>query len=309
MSTTGSTGIARRRATLRRGVIAALVVACLALFTGYFRESSGGPLHGLQSAAASVVSPVQEVATRAVEPFRDAWGWVTSLRDARDRASTLQVEVDELRGQMVSDAVDRQRLIELESLLGVERLLGTDGALGGYRAEIALVTSRSITDWFRSARVGKGSSDGIVRNSPVLAGTGPGAALVGVVTSVSPNSADVAFITDGRTEVGATVPEAGAYPGLVRSTSPGQLSLSGIPREAPVKALQAVVTGGFAGGSLPSLYPPGLPIGQITSVGRQEVDVAFTVQVTPYVDPRQLSYLAVLVPESPEARRRAQGRR
>lgn len=308
MSTTGSSGIARRRATLRRGVIAALVVACLAIFTGYFRESSAGPLHGVQSAAAGVVSPVQEVATRAAEPFRDAWGWITSLRDARNRAATLQAEVDELRGQVVFSAVQQQRLTELESLLGVEPLVEARSELDGYRVEVALVNTRSITDWYRSARITKGSDDGIVRNAPVLAGTGRGAALVGVVTSVSSDSADIAFITDGRTQVGATVPEAGAFPGLVRSTSPGQLSLTDIPREAPVKPLQAVVTGGFSGGGLPSLYPPGLPIGQITSVGRQEVDVAYTVQVTPYVDPRGLTYLAVLVPESPEAKRRAQGR-
>jgi rod shape-determining protein MreC len=308
MSTTGSTGIARRRATLRRAVIAALVIACLAIFTGYFRESSGGPLHGAQNAAASVVTPVQEVATRAVEPFRDAWGWLTSLRDARDRAARLQAEVEELRGRQVFDAVREQRLTELEALVGVEQLIDTERGLGGYRVEVALVNTRSITDWYRNARITKGSSDGIVRNSPVVAGTGRGAALVGVVTSVTPNSADVAFITDGRTEVGATVPEAGSYPGLIRSTSPGQLSLADIPREAPVKALQAVVTRGFSGGGLPSIYPPGIPIGQITSVGRQEVDVAFTVQVTPYVDARKLAYLAVLVPESPEALRRASGR-
>ncbi|MGD9570819.1 MAG: rod shape-determining protein MreC [Thermoleophilia bacterium] len=308
MSTSGSSGVARRRTTLRRGVIAALVIVCLVIFTGYFRESSSGPLHGVQSVAGSVVSPVQEVATRAVEPFRDAWGWLTSLRDARDRAAALQAQNDELRGRVTFDAVQQQELTELQALAGVEALVDTERGLGGYRAEVALVTTRSISDWFRSARINKGSSDGIVRNSPVLAGTGTGAALVGVVTSVQANSADVAFITDGRTQVGATVPEAGGYPGLVRSTSPGQLSLTDIPREAPVKELQAVVTRGFSGGGLPSIYPKGLPIGQITSVGRQEVDVSFTVQVTPYVDPRQLSYLAVLVPESPEAKRRAQGR-
>lgn len=305
---TGSSGIARRRATLRRSVIAALVIACLAIFTGYFREASGGPLHGAQSAAAGVVAPVQEIATRAVEPFRDGWGWLTSLRDARDRAARYQAEVEELRGRQVFDAVREQELLELQALVGVEQLVDTERDLGGYRVEVALVNTRSITDWYRSARITKGSTDGIVRNSPVVAGTGRGAALVGVVTSVTSDSADVAFITDGRTEVGATVPEAGAYPGLVRSTSPGQLSLTDIPREAPVKALQAVVTRGFSGGGLPSIYPPGIPIGQITSVGRQEVDVAFTVQVTPYVDARKLAYLAVLVPESPQARRRATGR-
>ena len=76
-STPATTGIARRRANLRRGIIAGLVILCLALFTVYFRESDEGPLHGAQSAAASVISPA-EVATRAVEPFRGAWGWASA---------------------------------------------------------------------------------------------------------------------------------------------------------------------------------------------------------------------------------------
>ena len=66
---------------------------------------------------------------------------------------------------------------------------------------VALVAQR--------ARVSVGSSDGVIRNSPVLAGSQQGAALVGIVTNVSSSSADVAFITDGRTEVGARIPDAG----------------------------------------------------------------------------------------------------
>ena len=59
MAVAATTGIARRRANVRRAVIAVLVVVCLATFSVYFRESTGGPLHGAQSAAASVVAPVQ----------------------------------------------------------------------------------------------------------------------------------------------------------------------------------------------------------------------------------------------------------
>ena len=39
---------------------------------------------------------------------------------------------------------------------------------------------------------------------------------------------------------------------------------------------------------LRSPYPPGIPVGAVTSVGMREVDVDRTVQVTPYVDPRSL---------------------
>jgi len=306
-SSPATTGIARRRNNLRRGIIAALVILCLGLFTVYFRESDDGALHGAQSTAASVISPVQEVATRAVEPFRDAWGWASSLKDARDRSASLETEVDRLRGEVVFSDVQAQRLDELEKLLGVEKLVDASKDLGGYEAKTSSVVTRSISPWWRSARVGIGSSDGVMRNSPVLAGSEQGAALVGIVTNVSSRSADVSFVTDGRTEVGGRIPDAGPYFGLLSSITPGQLQLSGIPKEAAVKTGQAVVTGGFGVKGLQSPYPPGVPVGVVTSVGPQEVDVDRTVQVTPYVDPRTLSYMTVLIPRSPEAIARAKG--
>ena len=307
MASSATTGIARRRANVRRGVIAALVILCLAIFTGYFRESDGGPLHGAQSAAASVIAPVQEVATRAVEPFRDAWGWASSLKDARDRAAVLEREVELLRNEAVFSDVQAQRLAELEQLLEVEALVDASQNLGGYEAVSGLVISRSVSPWTRSGRVTVGRDDGVVRNSPVLAGSTQGAALVGLVTNVSADSADVAFITDGRTEVGARIPEAGPYPGLLESITPGQLRLTGIPKEAAVQQGQAVVTGSFGVRGLLSPYPPGLPVGVVTSVGTQEVDVDRTVQVTPFVDPRTLDHLSVLVPRSADAIARARG--
>jgi cell shape-determining protein MreC len=307
MASPGSTGIARRRANVRRGVIAALALLCLVIFTGYFRESDGGPLHDVQSGAAAVVSPIQDVASEAVAPFRDAWGWLSDLRDARDRASALQGEVDALRGAAVDNLVRDQRLDELEHLLEVEALVGAEGQLGGYEPVVGEVIARSFTDWYRFGRVDVGRSDGVLVNSPVVASSGRGAGLVGIVTEVRSGSADVAFITDGRTEVGATVPEAGNYPGLLQSLTPGQLRLVGVPREAALKEGQAVVTAGFGTRALPSPYPHGIPVGIVTSVGRKEVDVEYTVQVKPYVDARPLSHLVVLAPRSEAAKRRAAG--
>ena len=63
MASTPNTGLQRRRANLRRAVIATLVVACLGMLTGYFREEPDGPLHGVQSTTAGVLAPVQEAVT------------------------------------------------------------------------------------------------------------------------------------------------------------------------------------------------------------------------------------------------------
>ena len=308
MAVPASSGIARRRTTVRRVVIAALVVVCLVIFTGYFRESTAGPFHSVQNGAASVVSPVQEVATRAVQPVRDAWGWISSLRDARDRAARLETENESLRAAAADNAVRDQKLQELESLQGVATTINAESSLkGDYKPVTGLIYARSVTDWYRSARIDVGSSQGVMRNSPVVAGNTRGAALVGVVTAVSGSSSEVSFITDGRTEVGASIPQAGNYQGLVQSTTPGDLQMTGIPSTAPVRLNQTVVTGGYSSMTLPSIYPRGIPIGLVTSVGSQEVDVQQTVQVTPFVDPRQLTYLVVLTPQSREAKRRATG--
>lgn len=303
----GGTDIARRRAIVRRAIIAGLVIVCLVIFTGYFREGESGPLHGAQDVAAAVVAPVQEVATRAVQPVRDAWGWASSLRDARDRAAALETENEGLRASAAYNTVLAERVRQLEGMLGVEALLDPANGIGGYRPVTGLVHARSITDWYRSVRLTVGSAQGVVRNSPVVASDTRGAALVGIVTAVSRDTADVALITDGRTEISATVPAASSPPGLVRATAPGQLQLSGVPRSARIELNQEVVTsgGGSLSRDLPSLYPPGIPIGRVSSRGAQEVDVQQTVQVTPYLDPRELSYMTVLVPESREARLRA----
>ena len=75
------------------------------------------------------MAPVQEVATRAVQPFRDAWGWATSLKDARDRAASLQTELDKLRAKDDDNLVRDQRLAQLEEAPG-----RGDGGRGRLRA-------------------------------------------------------------------------------------------------------------------------------------------------------------------------------
>lgn len=304
MSTQANSGLARRRAQMRRAIIATLVLICLGLLTGYFRESDSGPLHGVQSSAAGVVAPIQDVASRAVQPFRDAWNWASDFKDARDRAARLEDEVRDLRSQLAADEVDQQRLDELERLNQVRR-----DDYSGYRPVGGRVIQRQYTPWFRNARINVGRSDGVLRNSPVVASDGKGAGLVGVVYQVRSNSADVAFITDGRTEVGAQIDTPGPLParGLVQSVVPGELRMTGIPRGARVERNQLVSTSGAGTMRLPSIYPAGIPIGYVTSVSPQEPDIQQTVQVTPMVSPENLSYMYVLVPESAQAKRRAAG--
>jgi rod shape-determining protein MreC len=303
VSTQPNSSLHRRRILVRRTVLIALVVLSLGLFTAYFREGGSGALHSVQDAAGAVVAPVQSVAKGAVEPFQDAWGWLTGLVDARGERSRLEQENAALRERVLalSDQTD-----EIARLRAQARLF--DDPVSGYKPVSAAIVGRSPTSWYSRARLSVGTDDGVVVNSPVVAGRRRGAALVGVITAATAGSSTVSFITDGQTRVGAFVEGSGGGLGILEATTAGQLRLAGVPREFKVQDGAVVRTAGFkADMRLPSIYPRGIPVGQVVGAGARPVDVQQTIQVTPYVDVRTLTSVAVLAPVSVAARRRAAG--
>jgi rod shape-determining protein MreC len=58
------------------------------------------------------------------------------------------------------------------------------------------------------------------------------------------------------------------------------------------------VSAGWRAGALSSLYPKGIQIGRVTSVGQTDTDLFQQVQIDPYVDFGSLDAVLVLVPTS-----------
>lgn len=288
---------------MRRAALLLMVVVCLGLLTVYLRESEGGSLHDVQSVSRQLVQPVQSVTARAVEPVRDAWDWTTGLASARADARRLAAENERLTAQLVAGQVRAEEVEALRKLAGVEV-----DSIEGYRPLPVRVTGRSPTAWDRRGQVPVGADDGVLLQSPVIAPDDDGAgALIGQVTSVGANSSVITFITEPRSRVGATLLESGSPLGLLSATASGELRLAGVSREAAVEVGEVVVTGGFDNIGLPPVYPPGIPIGQITAVGPIESDEYAALQVRPFADPKSARYVIVLAPDSEAARRRAEG--
>jgi rod shape-determining protein MreC len=86
--------------------------------------------------------------------------------------------------------------------------------------------------------------------------------------------------------------------GIVR---PGQgprapLRLDRVAKEARVRVGDTVVTAGWRSQRLSSIYPRGILIGSITSVGLTDTDLYTQVQVTPFADLNSLEAVLVLLP-------------
>jgi cell shape-determining protein MreC len=96
--------------------------------------------------------------------------------------------------------------------------------------------------------------------------------------------AEAAKVADTIGDTGVLVPKVG---------NPNQLVLQDLLRNAPVQVGQTVMTVGFRAGQLQDLYPAGIPIGQVASVG---TDLANNgeVAVTPAADLQHLAVVQIL---------------
>ena len=83
----------------RRAVLAVLVGLSIVLLTGYFGEGSGGFFHSIQSGAQTVLSPIEDGASRAFKPVRDLVGWFGDVFNAKDENKQLKKDLAAARSQ------------------------------------------------------------------------------------------------------------------------------------------------------------------------------------------------------------------
>jgi rod shape-determining protein MreC len=131
-------------------------------------------------------------------------------------------------------------------------------------------------------------------NSPVVSGD----ALVGIVSNVFSHSAKVTLLTDPNSFASA-VDLHTRVRGMVHTGPSGTLILDQVPKTHKVKKNDVLVTTGTHNARFPDLYPYGIQIGRVTSVGATDTAVYLQVQVQPFANLGSLDAVAVLVPKKP----------
>lgn len=273
-----------------------LVALSLILLTAYFGEAPGGRLHSVQRDFLAVVSPIQDGANKALKPVRDMFGWFSSTLHAKSQRDKLLKQNEKLRAQLIGRVNEERGYEALRRLYHLDNQLG----IAAYRPVMATVTGKSPNLWNSTINIDKGTADGVQINDPVIVGEG----VVGKVTLAAPDGAQVSLITDPSVGVSAIVNETGA-PGLIEPKvgDPNDLLMQYLPANTPVSTGDYVVTSGTISRQDPSIFPRGIPIGQVTSV--QEEGPYKAVNVHPLAELHGLETVQVLTYSSASAPARA----
>lgn len=269
----------------RRAILVALVALSLILLTAYFREAPSGGLHAIQRGFLTVVSPIEDGANAVFRPVRSAFGSIGNALDAGSQSDRLRKQLARTRAQLIAYQAQARGYRELASLDQLDTRLN----IHSYRPVNAVVVLQSPSLWNSTVIIDQGTPAGVRVNDPVVDGEG----LVGKVSQAWPDGAEVMLINDHEFGATARLNGGGAF-GTVQPKvgDPNGLVLQYLPQNTAVNPGEYVVTAGTVSSQDESLYPPGIPIGRVTS-GNARSQYA-SVNVEPLVNTHALNTVQVL---------------
>ncbi len=269
--------VAPRRTSRPRFTLGLIVLTAITLITIDYRADGGGVTGSIRSAARTVLQPVGTAVKFVVTPIGNVVGGVLDFGRVRNENAKLRDELAEARSDVIA-AQDAKR--ELQSVLDE---VGITGA-GDIPSVAARVTGSTPSVLQLTIEINKGSGDGVARGMPVVSG----GALVGKIARVTPSAATVQLLADPRLSVGVRLARTGDL--SVATGDGGDLVMSLVEPTTEVMPGDDVVTSGLQ----QSEYPPGIPVGKVTSARREDAGLTQSVRVRPLVNLRRLSFVRVL---------------
>lgn len=263
-------------------VLLSLSTLCIiAMFASFLFDVSFTPLN---TAAGYVFIPMQKGINEVGSMVSDLADNLTELRDVMKRNEELQAQVDELTTELSVYKMEQYDIQDMRELLELDEQYN-------YEKIGASIIGKDAGNWFDTFIIDKGYNDGIEVDMNVIAGSG----LVGIITDVGPNYANVRSIIDDRNSVSA----------IVLTTSDqcfvnGDLEMMGRSQVIELANLkdeddEVAVGDQVVTSHTSSKYVPGLLIGRISELKMDSNNLTKSGTITPAVDFEHIKNVLVIL--------------
>jgi rod shape-determining protein MreC len=209
---------------------------------------------------------------------RECGGIIFYHRNMVD-SGRLKYETENLRRRLFDLREVEQENIRLKNLLNFKQK-------SPYRLVSARVIARSPDSWSSSVTIDKGRYNGIRRGMAVINPNG----LLGRVIESSEATSKVLLINDPSQGVSSIV-QRSRQEGLVSGSLGGNLIMRYLPIDAQITEGDIIITS-----ELSQVYPKGLLVGKVISIGKEFSGLSRYAVVRPAVDLSSIEEVLVIIP-------------
>ena len=272
-----------RNKKLVYAAVAGLLLIVVFVLPAVLSRKGKGAVRGIVEPAERGTAGLGRRLSEAVSAIRGIGGAVEEKRDLSHEIVRLQAELNKLR-EAEADNVRLRRAFKFQHQTPFS-MIPCD------------VTSRNISGWWNSVRLGKGTAAGIEDNHAVISPDG----LVGKTTEVSTRFCEVLLVCDPACRVSARIRGKEVF-GLVRGAGTnlrGQpiARMDFIDKDAKILVGDEVITSGLSGEG--GVFPKGVHIGYIVQTRTDRSGLYQNAQVAPSATVSLLDYVFV-ISDAPE---------
>jgi rod shape-determining protein MreC len=242
--------VARGGGNRSRLLLVLLLVSSLFLITLDLRGVNLAS--SIRSGIATAFSPLESVASKVFSPIGNFTSDLKNFNQSKKKIEQLTKEVDLLKSEQI---LDQDTVGQLSQLRNVLDLAGR----GGYKVVAAKVINRGSSATFKQTiTIDAGKSSGVDINMTVISDSG----LVGVVKSVTSNSAIVLLMSDPTFKIGVRIAGTQSI-GVVSGQGGSTYLLQLLDATGEIKKGDVLVARGSQDGKP---FVPGVPVGTVTTV-------------------------------------------
>ena len=213
-------------------------------------------------AVKGILAPFRAAGTALTTTAEKNYGYMFRYEALAAENEVLKKQIAEMEDtarQAESVARENQRLRKGLNLLETHE---------DYVLVDAYIIGWSSSDWENTLTINRGTNSGIQKNMCAITENGE---VVGLVTEVGVNYAEVTTVLDSTLEISGTIASSG-YNGMVRGGyidgNQTLLQMNYLPSAAIIRNKEQVVTSGS------TVYPRGLIMGNIVDAGFEETGIA-----------------------------------
>lgn len=197
------------------------------------------------------------------------------------------LHLDEYNERLLEENKELRNIItNLQDTVSVKSYTDTSSFDGNYFFRSARVINNNFSKVDNYLTLNKGEKDGIKAEHGVVTSKG----IIGIVDRANKNFSRVVSILNSQSRINAQLNKTNHFGSLIwNGKDPNVVQLIDVPRQAPLKKGDTIITGGRS-----LIFPKGLPIGTVQDYELDQSESYYTIDIKLFNDMTNIGYVYVI---------------